>query len=68
MKYLVVSDNHGDRRILVDLFAYYKDQVDLMIHCGDSELSVNDELWQEAYVVTGNCDYDPKYKKSQLFL
>ncbi len=66
MKYLVVSDNHGDRRILVDLFAYYKDQVDLMIHCGDSELSVNDELWQEAYVVTGNCDYDPKYKKSQL--
>lgn len=66
MKYLVVSDNHGDRKILVDLFARYQGKVDYIFHCGDSELPGDDELWQQAYVVTGNCDYDPKYKKSQL--
>jgi putative phosphoesterase len=66
LKYLVVSDNHGDRKILADLFAHYQGKVDYIFHCGDSELPVDDELWQQAYVVTGNCDYDPKYKKSQL--
>ena len=38
MKYLVVSDNHGDRQILVDLVNHFQEQVDLFIHCGDSEL------------------------------
>lgn len=66
MKYLVVSDNHGDRKILVDLFHHYQGKVDYMIHCGDSELPSSDALWQSAYVVTGNCDYDAGYKKSQL--
>ncbi|KAF1302927.1 metallophosphoesterase [Enterococcus saccharolyticus] len=66
MKYLVVSDNHGDRKILVDLFQHYQGKVDYMIHCGDSELPSSDELWQSAYVVTGNCDYDAGYKKNQL--
>lgn len=57
MKYLVVSDNHGDREILVDLVTQYKGQVDAMFHCGDSELDPNDELWNNFVVVKGNCDY-----------
>lgn len=66
MKYLVVSDNHGDRQVLVDLFAHYQGKVDYIIHCGDSELPGDDELWEQAYVVTGNCDYDSKYKKNRV--
>ena len=33
MKYLVVSDNHGDRKILVDLFARYQGKVDYINGC-----------------------------------
>ena len=36
MKYLIVSDNHGDRQILVDLLAGFSGKVDTFIHCGDS--------------------------------
>ena len=39
MKYLVISDNHGDRDVLVDVINRWRDGVDVMIHCGDSELS-----------------------------
>lgn len=66
MKYLVVSDNHGDRNILVEIVNRYVGMVDQMFHCGDSELKANDELWQHFTVVTGNCDYDPVYKKEQI--
>lgn len=66
MKYLVVSDNHGDRNILVEIVNRYVGMVDHMFHCGDSELKVNDELWEHFTVVTGNCDYDPEYKKEQI--
>ncbi|MTD38820.1 YfcE family phosphodiesterase [Erwinia sp. CPCC 100877] len=61
MKYLVVSDNHGDRDVLVDLKETYKGQVDRMFHCGDSELDPTDSLWQDFIVVRGNCDYDPAF-------
>lgn len=66
MRYLVVSDSHGDRQILVDLFAHYKGKVDAIFHCGDSELPGDDPLWQEAYVVTGNCDFDTRYQTFQV--
>lgn len=65
MKYLVVSDNHGDRQILVDLQAKYAGKVDAMFHCGDSELPADDPLWNDFIVVQGNCDYDPAYQTSQ---
>lgn len=62
MKYLIVSDNHGDRGIIERLFTRYQDEVDEIIHCGDSELPANDPLWQGVHVVTGNCDYDRGYQ------
>ncbi|MEI5988661.1 hypothetical protein A5881_000148 [Enterococcus termitis] len=61
MKYLVVSDNHGDRDILVDLADTYRGEVDKMFHCGDSELEPTDVLWNDFIVVKGNCDYDPEF-------
>ncbi|MHC5248039.1 metallophosphoesterase [Enterococcus sp. LJL90] len=66
MKYLVVSDNHGDRDVLVDLKNQYAGKVDYFFHCGDSELAPNDELWQTFYVVKGNCDFDPEFPDRRL--
>ena len=66
-KYLVVSDNHGNRDVLVDLAQRYRNEVDQMFHCGDSELEPTDSLWQDFLVVTGNCDYDSRFKKEQVY-
>lgn len=63
MKYLVVSDNHGNRDVLVDLVHIWEKKVDGMFHCGDSELKEDDNLWQKFVVVKGNCDYSPEYQK-----
>ena len=64
MKYLVVSDNHGNRDVLVELASVWENKVDGMFHCGDSELEPNDTLWEKYVVVKGNCDYYPEYKQS----
>ncbi|MCP0885980.1 metallophosphoesterase [Ligilactobacillus sp. WILCCON 0076] len=66
MRYLVVSDSHGDREILVKLLKHYSDKVDLLLHCGDSELPANDELFKSYAVVTGNCDYDPAFAEKKV--
>lgn len=66
MKYLVVSDNHGDRQILVDIKNQNMGKVDYFLHCGDSELDPNDELWQTYLSVKGNCDYYPEYPESRI--
>ena len=57
MKYLIVSDNHGDRQILVDLLAEFSGKVDTFIHCGDSELQPSDPFgkpikWLAEIVIT----------------
>ncbi|GCF93637.1 phosphoesterase [Enterococcus florum] len=66
MKYLVVSDNHGDRQILVELVERFQGKVDRMFHCGDSELPAEDSLWDSFVVVKGNCDYVAGYKEEQI--
>lgn len=38
MKALFVSDNHGDRAILQKIAARFSNEVDIMLHCGDSNL------------------------------
>ncbi|VDG19228.1 YfcE family phosphodiesterase [Lactobacillus sp.] [Lactiplantibacillus mudanjiangensis] len=58
MKCLVVSDSHGDRQILVDLLAAYQGKVDAFFHCGDSELTVDDDVFKQMAVVQGNMDFD----------
>lgn len=68
MKYLVVSDNHGDRNILVEIVNRYVGMVDQMFHCGDSELKANDELWQHFTVVTGIAIMILHIRKNKSFL
>lgn len=67
MKYLVVSDNHGDQTILKTLMAEYGSQVDCMIHCGDSELEFKDPLVPQLKIVRGNMDFDPNFPEFLQF-
>lgn len=67
MKYLVVSDSHGDRAVLEKLVANFATKVDAMFHCGDSELAADDDVLQNFHVISGNCDYDPNFLTEQTF-
>lgn len=57
MKILITSDNHGDHEALIDLVLRAGDDVDVFIHCGDSELSEDDTIWGIFHTVRGNTDY-----------
>jgi len=44
MKILIMSDTHGDSRVIDKVRSFYP-EIDLLIHCGDSELPfVHDAL------------------------
>ncbi len=60
-----MSDSHGDREIVSKIKNKYLGKVHAIFHNGDSELNSSDPIWQDIYVVAGNCDYDNGYK-SQL--
>ncbi|MGX7417473.1 metallophosphoesterase [Carnobacterium gallinarum] len=66
MKVLVVSDNHGDRDVLVDLIQTYQGKVNQMFHCGDSELPSDDPIWEQMLSIRGNCDYDSAFPTSRV--
>lgn len=59
MEFLVVSDNHGSTAELQALQARH--HVDVMIHCGDSELPHGAPEMAPFYKVRGNCDFDQHY-------
>lgn len=58
MKILVVSDSHLYNEMLKKITIYYKNKVDLMIHCGDSSLLKNDPILKDYLCVKGNHDDD----------
>lgn len=62
MKVLVVSDNHRDESVLEDLINIHTD-VDLWLHCGDSELGSNHPIWETFKTVQGNMDWDSNHPK-----
>ena len=66
MKILVVSDYHGDEQILTDLVAKYANQVDLMVHCGDAELSPVQSPMNSFQAVRGNNDDGLNYPQQRL--
>ncbi|MBK0348089.1 metallophosphoesterase [Aerococcaceae bacterium zg-ZJ1578] len=62
MKWLVISDNHGNWAQLNQLIEQYRSQVDIIVHCGDSEFPADDPIWEQVdVVVSGNMDFDPQY-------
>lgn len=64
-KVLFVSDSHGLTREITQV----KDQVnvDLMVHCGDSELELDAKQLDGFVKVRGNCDYDSRLPNEQTF-
>jgi len=57
-KVLIVSDSHGYTKELQVLRERHIDEVDLMIHCGDSQLTPEDSYILGFLTVMGNCDFD----------
>ncbi|MBO1625437.1 metallophosphoesterase [Bacillus cereus] len=57
MRALIVSDSHGSTKELQQLKETYEGNVDVMIHCGDSELTPDHQDLQGFQVVKGNCDF-----------
>lgn len=54
-KWLVISDNHGDRDILISLKAALRP--DTIFHCGDSEMAADYPWFKDVYAVQGNMDF-----------
>ncbi len=66
MKMLIVSDNHGWDSILLELKRRYEGKVDVLIHCGDSELDAENPAVEGFAMVRGNCDLEDKYPNDLL--
>lgn len=62
-KVLIVSDSHGLTKELEII--KQRHLVDAMIHCGDSELGMDDKEMAGFYSVMGNCDVDTRYPEEQ---
>lgn len=61
MKIIVMSDSHGDRDT-IEMIA--GEQGDAYFHCGDSELSYDDPIFQSMHKVRGNCDMDSSFPEA----
>jgi uncharacterized protein len=60
-KILIVSDSHGWTDELQSIKDKHSAEVDVMIHCGDSELMADDPAIAGFVTVRGNCDNAQKY-------
>jgi uncharacterized protein len=65
-KVLVLSDSHGLTSELLHIKEKHKDEVNLFLHCGDSELPANDPALDGFIVVRGNCDYDEELPEDSV--
>lgn len=57
MKVLIMSDSHGLEDELSTIAKRHESEVDLMIHCGDSELEAVHPALKPYHAVKGNCDF-----------
>lgn len=61
MKVLIISDSHGNKELVTKVKERHSDEVNAIIHCGDSELPKNSSEMNDFLAVRGNCDYDTLY-------
>lgn len=66
MRLLVMSDTHGDANIIKRVCDRHE-QVDAIIHCGDSELAFDHPYLEGVKRVRGNCDADQRFPNEELF-
>lgn len=57
MKALIISDSHGWVKEVGQVRDRHKEEVDIMIHCGDSELKKDTPELEGIHTVSGNCDF-----------
>src|SRR5690554_5628715 len=57
MKVLILSDSHGWTSEVEEIIKRHEGEVDLIFHCGDSELSASSPVLKNVYTVKGNCDF-----------
>ncbi|MDM5228949.1 metallophosphoesterase [Cytobacillus sp. NJ13] len=65
MKVLIVSDSHGLTSELSQIREMHPD-MDLMIHCGDSELQADHESLRGYAAVRGNCDFEAAFPEDRI--
>ncbi|MFQ3542580.1 metallophosphoesterase [Halobacillus rhizosphaerae] len=65
-KVLIISDSHGLTEELMEIKQRHEDQVDAMLHCGDSELATDSEELQGFYYAKGNCDFEADMNNEQV--
>jgi len=56
MRLLVLSDNHRNEYIMDEIYSLYEREIDLWIHCGDSEFDEFHPAWNIFSTVQGNMD------------
>lgn len=61
MKVLIMSDSHGWTEEVERIIKRHEEEVQGIIHCGDSELQANAEVFAQTAVVRGNCDMDSDF-------
>ncbi|WP_284139754.1 MULTISPECIES: metallophosphoesterase [unclassified Virgibacillus] len=62
---LIISDSHGMTKEVDTIKKRHS--LDLMIHCGDSELDMDAPILDNFIKVGGNCDFDSRYPNDQFF-
>lgn len=65
MKFLVMSDTHGDYGVIQHVRSLHPD-VDAIFHCGDSELTSEDEVLEGIHIVQGNCDWADTFPNEKV--
>lgn len=63
MKVLFVSDSHGLTTELEKIAEKHQNEVELLIHCGDSELAPDHPALKGFVAVGGNCDFDEGFSE-----
>ncbi|MBT2688129.1 metallophosphoesterase [Bacillus sp. ISL-47] len=65
MKILILSDSHGLTSELKQIRNKHAG-MDLLIHCGDSELQADDESIKGYSAVRGNCDFETGFPEDRF--
>ncbi|WP_163537936.1 metallophosphoesterase [Gracilibacillus sp. YIM 98692] len=60
-KVLILSDSHGWEQEVEDIKQRHQEEVDAMIHCGDSELAYDSDILEGFHTVQGNMDLDSRF-------
>ncbi|KPN95492.1 metallophosphoesterase [Lysinibacillus sp. ZYM-1] len=66
MKILIMSDTHGDSHVIDKVRSFYP-EIDLLIHCGDSELPFVHDALKGMKKVRGNCDREKAFPEEEIF-